>query len=188
MSSLSCLLSKSLQAGLWASQGGADNFEGTDAHSLPLLRFQTHGVRYVAGMSFGEALKLSASTTLEGALDWFLALTPSSARLKEADTFFHTEVQAGEALYIPQAYFFVEQAVSDCGGIFWRPVQSNRERTKDFRQILDVTEGTLVMRAMALILPKDDDDDDAGYSPPHLPDITTLAEPDNVIQASCTTP
>ena len=85
MSSLSCLLSKSLQAGLWASQGGADNFEGTDAHSLPLLRFQTHGVRYVAGMSFGEALKLSASTTLEGALDWFLALTPSSARLKEPD-------------------------------------------------------------------------------------------------------
>ena len=87
-----------------------DAFEGTDSHALPFLRLQTAGVRYIAGMSLGEALKLSGSVTLEDASDWLVALTPSSACLKEATTFFHSAVHPGEALYIPQAFLFVEQA------------------------------------------------------------------------------
>ena len=95
---------------MWAERSGTDAYEGTDSHALPLLRFQTAGKRLVAGISLGEALKLSGSVTLNGALDWFVALTPSSTRLKEATTFFHSEVRAGEALYLPQAYLYVEQA------------------------------------------------------------------------------
>ena len=95
---------------MWAARGGTEAFEGTDSHALPLFRFQTHGERCIAGISLGEALKLSDSVTLAGALDWLVALTPSTARLKEATAFFHSEIQAGEALYIPQAYLFVEQA------------------------------------------------------------------------------
>ena len=95
---------------MWAARCGTEPYEGTDTHALPLFRFQTHGVRYIAGISVGEALKFSGSVTLEGALDWLLALTPSSAGLKEATTFFHSEVKAGEALYIPQGFLFVEQA------------------------------------------------------------------------------
>ena len=95
---------------MWAARGGTEAFEGSDSHALPLFRFQTHGERYIAGISLGEALELSDSVTLEGAMDWLIALTPSTARLKEATTFFHAEVKAGDALYIPQAYLFVEQA------------------------------------------------------------------------------
>ena len=87
-----------------------DAYEGTDTHALPLLRFQTAGVRYIAGISLDEALKLSGSVTLDGAVDWLVSLTPSSSGLKEATTFFVSEVQAGEALFIPQAYVYVEQA------------------------------------------------------------------------------
>ena len=91
-------------------RGGADAYEGTDPHALPFIRFQAAGVRIIAGISLDEALKLSGSVTFEGAMDWFANLTPSSPGLKEATTFFHSEVIAGEALYIPQAYLFVEQA------------------------------------------------------------------------------
>ena len=95
---------------MWARRGGTDAYEGTDTHALPLFRFQTAGVRYIAGISLDEALKLSGSMTLNGAQDWLASLTPSSPGLKKATTFFVSEVQPGEALYIPQAFLYVEQA------------------------------------------------------------------------------
>ena len=64
-------------------------------------------------------------------------------------------------------------------------MQSNTARTSDFRKILDMETGTSVMRAISLVLPRDDGDD--GDSPSHLPD-SSAAIVDGVMQASYTTP
>ena len=79
------------------------------------------------------------------------------------------------------------QAVSDCGGIFYRLAKSSTGRASDFRRLLDMGEGTDVMRAVSLVLPWDDGEENA--SPFGLPD-SAGAIADGVMQAtmqaSCT--
>ena len=68
-------------------------------------------------------------------------------------------------------------------------MQSNPARTRDFRRLLELIEGTTVMRAISLVLPKDDGDDE---EPQSLPGSTPLMmandEEIQEMQASCTTP
>ena len=75
------------------------------------------------------------------------------------------------------------QAVSDCGGIFYRLAKSCTARARDFRRLLDMGDGTDVMRAVSLVLPRDDGEEND--SPCGLPD-SAGAIADGVMQASCT--
>ena len=69
-------------------------------------------------------------------------------------------------------------------------MQSNPARNSDFRRLLELSDGTTVMRALSLVLPKDDGDDgDSPHDDP--PDSTALMLTDGVIgvaEASCTAP